>query len=44
VHAHCFISCSPTNLSHEMLSRADVERRLDEARQLGVRDDYFTGG
>jgi len=27
-----------------MLSLADVERRLDEARQLGVRDDYFTGG
>jgi MoaA/NifB/PqqE/SkfB family radical SAM enzyme len=41
---HCFISCAPTNHSHEMLTFADVERRLDEARQLGVRDYYFTGG
>lgn len=41
---HCFISCSPTNHSHEMLSLADVERRLAEARELGVREYYFTGG
>ena len=41
---HCFISCSPKNHSHEMLSLAEVESRLDEARRLGVKDYYFTGG
>ena len=41
---HCFISSSPTNRSHAMLSLADVERRLAEARELGVREYYFTGG
>jgi len=41
---HCFISSSPRNHSHEMLSLADVERRLAEARELGVREYYFTGG
>ena len=41
---HCFISCSPKNHSHEMLSLADVEERLAEARELGVREYYFTGG
>ena len=41
---HCFISCSPKNHSHEMMSLADVEQRLAEARDLGVREYYFTGG
>jgi MoaA/NifB/PqqE/SkfB family radical SAM enzyme len=41
---HCFISCSPKNHSHEMLSLAQVEERLAEARDLGVREYYFTGG
>jgi molybdenum cofactor biosynthesis enzyme MoaA len=41
---HCFISCSPRNHSHEMMSLADVQERLDEARELGVREYYFTGG
>lgn len=41
---HCFISCAPANHSHEMLSLAEVESRLDEARALGVREYYFTGG
>ncbi|HEY8131575.1 MAG TPA: radical SAM protein, partial [Thermoanaerobaculia bacterium] len=41
---HCFISSSPTNKSHGMLSLAHVEERLAEARELGVRDYYFTGG
>jgi molybdenum cofactor biosynthesis enzyme MoaA len=41
---HCFISCSPKNHSHEMMSLADVEARLTEARALGVREYYFTGG
>lgn len=41
---HCFISCSPRNRSHEMMTLAEVERRLAEARELGVREYYFTGG
>jgi MoaA/NifB/PqqE/SkfB family radical SAM enzyme len=41
---HCFISCSPRNHSHEMMSLADVQSRLDEARAIGVREYYFTGG
>ena len=41
---HCFISSSPTNRSHAMLSLAEVELRLIEARALGVREYYFTGG
>lgn len=41
---HCFISCSPSNHAHEMLTLDDVRARLDEARRLGVREYYFTGG
>ena len=41
---HCFISCSPKNHSHEMLTLSDVETRLAEAGALGVREYYFTGG
>jgi molybdenum cofactor biosynthesis enzyme MoaA len=41
---HCFISSSPRNRSHGMLSLADVQARLAEARALGVREYYFTGG
>ena len=41
---HCFISCSPTNHSHGMLTLSDVRRRLEEAGALGVREYYFTGG
>jgi AdoMet-dependent heme synthase len=41
---HCFISCSPTNHSHEMLTLAQVRERLAEAVPLGVREYYFTGG
>jgi molybdenum cofactor biosynthesis enzyme MoaA len=41
---HCFISCSPTNHTHEMLGLAEVRPYLDEAVRLGVREYYFTGG
>jgi molybdenum cofactor biosynthesis enzyme MoaA len=41
---HCFVSCSPGNHSLEMLSLAQVRRRLAEAIPLGVREYYFTGG
>lgn len=42
--AHCFISCSPTNHTHEMLGLDDIRPYLDEAVRLGVREYYFTGG
>jgi MoaA/NifB/PqqE/SkfB family radical SAM enzyme len=41
---HCFVSCSPTNHTHEMMSLDEVRRHLDEAAALGVREYYFTGG
>jgi molybdenum cofactor biosynthesis enzyme MoaA len=41
---HCFISSSPTNRSHAMLTLEEVRRRLEEAEPLGVREYYFTGG
>lgn len=41
---HCFVSCSPTNHTHEFLSLAEVERTLAEAVELGVKEYYFTGG
>lgn len=41
---HCFISSSPTNRSHAMMSLGEIEARLAEARKLGVREYYFTGG
>lgn len=42
--SHCFISCSPTNHTHEMLSLAEVESHLADAVRLGVKEYYFTGG
>jgi MoaA/NifB/PqqE/SkfB family radical SAM enzyme len=41
---HCFISCSPANHAHEMMSKATVERFLNEAIPLGVKEFYLTGG
>lgn len=41
---HCFVSCSPTNHTHELMTLAEVERYLAEAVRLGVREYYFTGG
>jgi MoaA/NifB/PqqE/SkfB family radical SAM enzyme len=41
---HCFISCSPANHAHEMMTFDDIVPRLDEAKRLGVREYYFTGG
>lgn len=42
--SHCFISCAPDNHAHEMMSLEQVRRYLDEARGLGVKEYYFTGG
>jgi len=41
---HCFISCSPTNTTHGMMSLAQVQAHLVDASDLGVREYYFTGG
>ena len=41
---HCFIACSPKNHRHEMLTYEVVVRYLEEAKALGVREYYFTGG
>ena len=41
---HCFITCGPTNRRHAMMSRSEIRPYLDESRELGVRDVYFTGG
>lgn len=41
---HCFISCSPTNHAHEMMSRSRIKTYLDESEKLGVKEYYFTGG
>ncbi len=42
--AHCFISCSPTNHTHEMMRLEQVQTYLREAVALGVKEFYFTGG
>jgi MoaA/NifB/PqqE/SkfB family radical SAM enzyme len=42
--SHCFVSCSPTNHTHEMLSLLEVESYLHEGASLGVKEYYFTGG
>ena len=41
---HCFVSCSPTNKTHDHLSLDTVRRHLAEAAALGVKEYYFTGG
>lgn len=41
---HCFVSCSPTNHTHELLSLAQVRRYLEEGARLGAKEYYFTGG
>lgn len=41
---HCFVSCSPSNHTHEFMTLAEVRRYLAEAAALGVREYYFTGG
>jgi MoaA/NifB/PqqE/SkfB family radical SAM enzyme len=41
---HCFISCSPSNHTHEQLTLETVRGYLAEAAELGVKEYYFTGG
>jgi MoaA/NifB/PqqE/SkfB family radical SAM enzyme len=41
---HCFITCGPKNHRHEMMTVEQVRAALIKAKQLGVREYYFTGG
>ena len=41
---HCFVSCSPSNRTHEPMTLAEVRPYLDEGAALGVKEYYFTGG
>ncbi len=41
---HCFISCGPTETRVPMMTSEAVREALAEARRLGARDYYFTGG
>lgn len=41
---HCFITCGPKNESHPVMATEAVLALLDEARDLGVKEYYFTGG
>lgn len=41
---HCFITCGPKNDSHPFLSTPEALAVLDAARELGVKEYYFTGG
>lgn len=41
---HCFITCGPKNDSHPFMTFGQVQAALDEARRIGVKEYYFTGG
>ena len=41
---HCFVSCSPTNHTHELMTLDEVGPYLEEGAALGVKEYYFTGG
>lgn len=41
---HCFITCGPREQRVPMLGRERLEELLREARALGVKEYYFTGG
>lgn len=41
---HCFISCSPDNHTLEMMKTQDIFHYLDQAKELGVKEVYYTGG
>ena len=41
---HCFISCTPQNDSHPLMTLAQVKKHLEESKHLGIQDYYITGG
>jgi AdoMet-dependent heme synthase len=42
--SHCFISCSPHNDKFDFLDYESVAKSLEESKQYGVKEFYFTGG
>lgn len=42
--SHCFISCGPDDVRLAMMTRDEVRRYWEEARELGVQEFYLTGG
>lgn len=42
--SHCFISCSPENHTLEMMETSQIFQNLEEAKRLGVKEIYYTGG
>ena len=41
---HCFISCTPQNNNHPLMTLAQVQKHLEESKHLGIKDYYITGG
>ncbi len=41
---HCFISCTPQNHNHPLMTLAQVQKHLEESKHLGIQDYYITGG
>src|SRR3954447_25348905 len=41
---HCFITCGPKEDRVPLMTRERIETLLIEARSLGVKEFYFTGG
>ena len=41
--SHCFISCSPENDSHKMMTRDQIQLYLKEAAGLGVENSISQG-
>ncbi|MDH4100820.1 MAG: radical SAM protein [Nitrospirota bacterium] len=42
--SHCFISCGPDDSRLGMMTRAEIQPHAEEARKLGVKEFYLTGG
>jgi AdoMet-dependent heme synthase len=41
---HCFVSSSPGNDSHALMSREEIRSHVADGLGLGVKEFYFTGG
>ena len=35
---HCFISCTPQNNNHPLMTLAQVQKHLEESKHLGIKD------
>ncbi|MCZ6540149.1 MAG: radical SAM protein, partial [Nitrospinae bacterium] len=41
---HSYISCTPQNHNHPLMTLAQVQKHLEESKHLGIQDYYITGG